>query len=210
MIRLLIADDHSIVREGVKQLLALTLDIVVTAEASCGEEVLQKLKAKNVDVLLLDINMPGASGVELIPFIKKAKPNLPVLIFSMHNEPHVVVKALKVGASGYCSKNGDPKLLLDAVRKVSMGQLYLDPKISESMAFASAFPAQTQPHTLLSGREREILSMLAAGKSVNAISEELSISNKTVSTHKTNLMGKMNLENIADLVRYAVQHGLTS
>ncbi|MEQ1629588.1 MAG: response regulator transcription factor, partial [Gallionella sp.] len=170
MIRVLIADDHMIVREGVKQLFNLTLDIVVTAEANSGTQVLQQLQEKEVDVALLDINMPAPNGLELIRLVKASHPDLPVLIFSMHNESHIVVNALKVGATGYCSKNGDPKLLLDAIRKVHAGQRYLDAQISESMALASAFPEEVAPHTLLSKREREVLSMLAKGMSINEIS----------------------------------------
>ena len=208
MIRVLIADDHMIVREGVKQLLNLTLDIVVTAEANSGSQVLQQLQEKAVDVALLDINMPAPNGLDLIRLVKASHPELPVLIFSMHNESHIVVKALKVGATGYCSKSGDPKLLLDAIRKVHAGQRYLDAQISESMALASAFPEDVAPHTLLSKREREVLALLAKGMSINEISALLDISNKTVSTHKANLMDKMSLANFADLFRYASEHGL--
>jgi DNA-binding NarL/FixJ family response regulator len=208
MIRVLIADDHTIVREGVKQLIALTLDIVVTAEAGSGEQVLQQLHEKEVDVVLLDINMPPPSGVELIEQIREMKSDIPILIFSMHNEMHIVSNALRVGATGYCSKNSDPKLLLDALRKVYAGQRYLDSQISESMALASAFPEILEPHILLSKREREVLVMLAQGKNINTISEKLAISNKTVSTHKANLMDKMSFGSIAELVRYAGEHGL--
>lgn len=208
MIRVLIADDHMIVREGVKQLLNLTLDIVVTAEANSGAQVLQQLQEKEVDVALLDINMPAPNGLELIRLIKKSHADLPVLIFSMHNESHIVVSALKVGATGYCSKNGDPKLLLDAIRKVHAGKRYLDAQISESMALATAFPEDVAPHTLLSKREHQVLALLAKGMSINEISAVLSISNKTVSTHKANLMDKMGLANFADLFRYASEHGL--
>lgn len=210
MIRVLIADDHMIVREGVKQLLNLTLDIVVTAEANNGAQVLQLLQDKQVDVAMLDINMPAPNGLELIRLIKKSYANLPVLIFSMHNESHIVVNALKMGANGYCTKNGDPKLLLDAIRKVHAGQCFLDAQIAESLALASAFPEQAAPHTLLSRREREVLAMLAQGMSVNEISAQLALSNKTVSTHKSNMMSKLSLDNIAEVIRYATQHGLIS
>jgi len=208
MIKVLIADDHMIVREGVKQLLNLTLDIVVIGEAHNGTQVLQQLQEKQVDVVLLDINMPAPSGLELIRLIKELQPQLPMLIFSMHNESHIVVNALKTGAKGYCSKNGDPKLLLDAIRKVYGGQRYIDVQIAESMALASAFPEQAAPHTQLSKREREVLMLLAQGMSVNEISTQLEISNKTVSTHKTHLMDKMGFDNVADLFRYVSEHGI--
>lgn len=208
MIRLMLADDHSIVREGVKQLLTLTTDIKVVAEASNAGEVIQKLDKNSIDVLLLDINMPGTSGVELIREVCALRPLLRVLVFSMHNEAHIVVNALQLGASGYFSKNSDPKLLLDAIRAVSLGESFIDASIGESIALAKAFPEQKQPHILLSPRELEILSMLAAGKNIKDIAAQLQISNKTVSTHKTNLMHKMRLVSIVDLVRYATQHGL--
>lgn len=210
MIKVLLADDHAIVRDGVKQLIALTLDIEVTAEAASGEQVLRQLLDKKVDVVLLDINMPPPSGVELIEQIRQIKPDMPVLIFSMHNEMHIVSNVLSVGATGYCSKSSDPKLLLDALRKVYAGQIYLDSQISESLALASAFPELLEPHTLLSRRERQVLVMLAEGQNINTISEQLGISNKTVSSHKANLMDKMKFASIAELVRYAGEHGLVT
>lgn len=208
MIRLMLADDHSIVREGVKQLLTLTTDISVVAEASNAGEVIQRLHKNSVDVLLLDINMPGASGVELIGEVCALRPLLRVLVFSMHNQAHIVLNALQLGASGYFSKNSDPKLLLDAIRAVSLGESFIDASIGENIALAKAFPEQKQPHTLLSPRELEIFSMLADGRNIKYIAAQLHISNKTVSTHKTNLMQKMHFASIVDLVRYATQHGL--
>lgn len=157
MIKVLIADDHTIVREGVKQLLNLSLDIVVTAEAGSGSQALQLLQGGAVDVVLLDINMPAPSGLELIRSVKELYPLLPVLIFSMHNEAHVVVSALKAGANGFCTKSSDPKLLPDAIRKVHAGQFYLDAQISEALALASAFPEHAVPHDLLSKREHEVM-----------------------------------------------------
>lgn len=208
MIRLLIADDHAIVREGLKQLIALTLDIEIAGEVTNGTEVLQQVRGGIFDLLLLDMNMPGISGSELIGLVKACRPTLPILIYSMHNEAHVASSTFKAGASGYFTKNSDPKMLMEAIRKVSGGGQYIDPAIAEQMAFNSAFPQLKLPHTLLSDREFEIFRLLVAGKSVNEIAEQLFISNKTVSTHKTHLMEKMHLHNVADLVRYAVQHSL--
>jgi len=208
MIRLLIADDHAIVREGLKQLIALTQDMIVAAEASNSTEVLQLVREGSFELLLLDMNMPSIASTELIGLIKTSQPALPILVYSMHNEVHVVTSALKAGACGYFSKNSDPKILMDAIRKVSNGGQYIDPVIAELMAFDSAFPQLKPPHTLLSERELEIFQLLVAGKSINEIAEQLFISNKTVSTHKTNLMEKMNIHNVADLVRYAVKYGL--
>ena len=208
MIRLLIADDHAIVREGLKQLIALTLDIEIAGEATNGSEVLQQVRGGIFDLLLLDMNMPGVSASELIGLVKACRPALPILVYSMHNEAHVASSTFKAGASGYFTKNSDPKMLMEAIRKVSGGGQYIDPAIAEQMAFDSAFPQLKLPHTLLSDREFEIFRLLVAGKSVNEIAEQLFISNKTVSTHKTHLMEKMNLHNVADMVRYAVQHRL--
>lgn len=208
MIRLMLADDHSIVRQGVKQLLTLTTDIKVVAEASNAGEVIQKLHKSNINVLLLDINMPGTSGVELIREVCVLYPALRVLVFSMHNEAHIVVSVLQLGVAGYFSKNSDPKLLLDAIRTVSLGETFIDASIAENIALANAFPKQKQPHILLSPRELEILLMLAEGKNVKDIAAQLQISNKTVSTHKTNLMQKMHFAGVVDLLRYATQHGL--
>ena len=208
MIRLLIADDHAIVREGLKQLIALSLDIEVAGEATNDAEVLQKVRSDNFDLLLLDMNMPGISGTELIGRVKASRPALPILIFSMHSEAHMAVSALKAGASGYFTKNSDPKLLTEAIRKVSGGGRYIDPAIAEQVAFESAVAKQTLPHTLLSDREFSIFRLLVAGKSVNEIAKQLFISNKTVSTHKVNLMKKMDRHTVPDLVRYAAKHGL--
>jgi DNA-binding NarL/FixJ family response regulator len=208
MIRLLIADDHAIVREGLKQLIALSLDIKVAGEATNDSEVLQQVRSGTFDLLLLDMNMPGASGIELIGLVKACRPALPIFIYTMHSEAHVAISAFKAGASGYFTKNSDPKMLMAAIRKVSGGGQFIDPAIAEQVAFDSALPKQNLPHTLLTDRELKIFRLLVAGKSVNEIAEQLFISNKTVSTHKANLMVKMNLHNMADLVRYALNYRL--
>lgn len=208
MIRLLIADDHAIVRGGLKQIFALAPDIELVGEAANGPEVLQQLHDGVFDLLLLDMNMPGVSGVDLIARIKLGWADLPILVFTMHNETQVATRAIKAGASGYITKDSDPERLLAAIRKVSAGGRYIDPALAEQMAFDSTSPNRYLPHVLLSDREFEVFRMLVAGKGVNEIAEQLSISNKTVSTHKIHLMEKMNLTSVADLVRYAVQHGL--
>jgi len=209
MIRLLIADDHAIVRGGLKQIFALAPDLELAGEAVNGAEVLQKLHQGVFDLLLLDLNMPGVSGVDLISRIKLSQADLPILVFTMHNETQVATRALKAGAAGYITKDSDPERLLAAIRKVSAGGKYIDPVLAEQMAFEVTSPNRYSPHTLLSDREFEVFRLLIAGKGVNEIAEQLSISNKTVSTHKVHLMEKMNLGSVAELVRYAVQHGLT-
>jgi DNA-binding NarL/FixJ family response regulator len=209
MIRLLVADDHAIVRGGLKQIFALVPDFQVAAEATQGGEVLEQLRLHAVDLLLLDLNMPGISGAELIVRVKGHWPDLPVLVLSMHNEPLIAVRVLKAGANGFITKDSEPEVLVAAIRKVAAGGKYITPELAEKMVFdagASAAPA----HTLLSERELAIFHLLTAGKTVNDIAAQLSVSNKTISTHKARLMEKMNLGSIADLTRYAVEHKLLS
>lgn len=209
MIKLLIADDHAIVREGLKKIFALTTDIKVAAEAVDSVKVIQQLNSPGVfDLLLLDLNMPGVSGISLIKHIKSQHAALPLLVLSMHNESQVALRAIQAGADGYIAKDSDPETLLDAIRKVAGGGKYLDPLLVEQLAYDAVFPAQRAPHTLLTDREFEVFRLLVAGRHVNEIAEQLAISSKTVSTHKLHLMEKMKLESTADLVRYAIQFGL--
>lgn len=208
MIRLLIADDHAIVRGGLKQLFALTPDIEAAGEAVNGGEVLDRLRTGAFDLLLLDMTMPGISGIDLIARIRAHHAALPILVLSMHNEPQVAARVLKAGASGYITKDSDPENLLVAIRRVADGGRYIDPVLAEALAFDAMQPEQRSPHARLSNREFEVFLLLAAGKGINDIADQLAISNKTVSTHKVRLMEKMNFASTADLVRYAVENGL--
>ncbi|MDP9528844.1 response regulator [Pseudomonas protegens] len=208
MIRLLVADDHRIMREGLKQLFALVKDFEVVAEAENGAQVLELLRQTTVDLLLLDMTMPGSSGEDLIGRVHAHYPKLPMLILSMHNEAHIAQRALRAGASGYMTKDRDPETLLAAIRKVSAGGRYLDPVLAEQIALQNSGLAPDSPSQALSAREFQILRMLAQGLSVNQIAEQLVISNKTVSTHKTHLMEKMSFSSSTDLVRYALSQGL--
>lgn len=208
MIRLMIADDHAIVREGLKQLFSLYADISVAGEATNGADVLVNLRHTEVDLLLLDMTMPGISGAELITRIRAQDAKLPILVLSMHNEVQIARRALANGASGYLTKDSDPEILLAAVRKVAGGGRFIDPGLAEAMAFDNGKAETDDPHQLLSEREFQILRLLVGGKSVNDIADELSISNKTVSTHKTRLMQKLNVGNNAELVRYGIDNGL--
>lgn len=208
MIKLVIADDHAVVRNGVKQILALASDIELAGEAVSGAEVLQLMRDRRFDLLLLDMNMPGISGIDLIGRVKLQCAALPVLVFTMHNDAQLAMRALKAGASGFLTKDSEPEILLAAIRKVSAGGKYLDPAVAEQIAMEATSTKLQLPHTSLSDREMDVFRMLVAGKSSNEIAEKLCISNKTVSTHKTHLMEKMCLPSVADLVRYAVQHGL--
>jgi DNA-binding NarL/FixJ family response regulator len=209
MINLLIADDHAIVREGIQKILALAPDIKVKAEAVDGAGVMKHLSGTaRFDLLLLDLTMPGVSGIGLIAQIKASHPGLHMLVFSMHNEAQVASRAIKAGAAGFIAKDSDPEILLDAIRRVAAGGKYIDPVLAEQLAFDALLPEQRAPHALLSVRELEVFSLLVAGKRINEIADQLIISNKTVSTHKLHLMEKMKLSSTADLVRYAVGHNL--
>lgn len=208
MIRILIADDHAIVRGGLKQLFAMVRDIDVVGEAVNGLQALDFLRHTPVDLVLLDLTMPGMSWIDIITRMRSLFPDLPVLVLSMRNEPQVVRQVLKVGASGYLTKDSEPEMLVAAIRKAAAGGRFIDPALAEQLVFDIDQPGVAPLHEQLSGREAQILSLLARGRSVNDIAADLMISNKTVSTHKAHLMQKMNFMNNADLVRYAIMHGL--
>jgi len=206
MIRLMITDDHGIMREGLKQLFGLVGDVRVVAEAVNGAEALERLRDGGVDLLLLDMTMPGIDGEDLVARIRAHYPSLPILVLSMHNAPQIAQRALKAGANGYLTKDRDPETLLTAVRKVAGGGRFLDSQIAEAMAFDTA--GGGAGHDCLSDREFQVMRLLARGMAVNDIAQEFAISNKTVSTHKARLMEKMGFASNAELVRYAIQHGL--
>lgn len=208
MIRVFIADDHVVVRGGLKQLFDLMGDIVVAGEAADGTELLDKLRHEQFDLLLLDLTMPGLSGVNLIGRVRADHPRLPILVLSMHNELQVAKRVLQAGAAGYVTKGSMQETLMDAVRRVAAGGRFIDPVIAEQMMFEKSVPGEVAPHERLSERELHILKLFAKGRGVNEIASELFISNKTVSTHKARLMQKMNFQNNAELVRYAADHGL--
>ncbi len=208
MIRVLLADDHSIVRAGVKELLSDTSDIVVAGEAGDGHEVLAQVREREFDVAVLDMSMPGRGGIELIRQVKAEKPKLKVLILSMHSERQYAVRALQAGASGYLTKESAADQLVAAIRRVAAGGAYVSPETAERLALGLD-PASDGPlHARLSNREYEVFRMLAAGKSVSEIADALALSVKTVSTHKTRIMQKMHFANAVELIRYALEHGL--
>jgi len=209
MIRIVIADDHAMVRGGLKQIVATTSDIEVVGEATQGDEVLALLRQMPFDLLLLDMTMPGLSGVELIRRLHEEKPALPMLILSMHNEVQVVARALKAGASGYVTKDSEPEILLQAIRKIAAGGKYIDPALVDAMVF-DVRDWDSLPHESLSEREFQILKMIAAGCALGDIANQLYLSPKTISTHKMRLMQKLGIENNADLIRYATRHGFVS
>lgn len=209
MIRVLIADDHAIVRGGLKQILATTVDISAAAEATQGQEVIEKVRRAEFDLLLLDMTMPGISGIDLIRRIRNEKPELPILVLSMYNEGQVVSRALRAGAAGYVAKDSEPEVLIAAIRKVAGGGRFIDPSLVDKVVF-DADRGDSPPHEALSDREYQVLRLLVAGSSLNDIGDSLKLSAKTISTYKMRLMQKLGVDNNADLVRYALRHGLMS
>ena len=208
MIRVLLCDDHAIVRAGLKEILADTGDIVVAGEAANGQEVLARVREGGFDLLVLDMSMPGRSGLELIKLVKAEKPESRILILSMHSEEQYAVRALKAGAAGYLGKESAPDRLVAAIRRVAAGGAYVSPETAERLALGAARGGDALPHTRLSDREFQVFQLIAAGRSITEIAQQLSLSAKTVSTHKTRLMEKMGLANQADLIRYALEHKL--
>ncbi|MFZ2267266.1 MAG: response regulator transcription factor [Azonexus sp.] len=207
MIRLLLADDHALVREGLKQLFALTADLEVAAEASNGGQVLDILRNGQFSIVVLDMTMPGICGPDLIQRIRAGDNPPPILVLSMHNEPQIARRALASGAAGYLTKDSDPETLLAAIRKVAAGGRFLGPALAEALAFETT-GSPGNSHEQLTDREFQILNLLAHGHSVNKIADQLAISAKTVSTHKARLMEKMGFASNADIVRYAISQGL--
>ena len=208
MIRILVADDHTIVREGLKQILADVGDMVVRDEAGNGQEALAKIRESEFDVVLLDISMPGRNGLDILKEIKTEHPKLPVLILSMHAEEQYAVRALRAGASGYMTKASAPDELIGAIRKVSCGRKYVSSSLAEKLALELDIDTKKPPHENLSDREYQVMLMLASGKSVTEIAEELCLSVKTISTYRSRVMEKMNMKKNAELTLYAVQNHL--
>jgi DNA-binding NarL/FixJ family response regulator len=208
MIRIILADDHAIVRSGLKQIFAQVDDFQVVGEAANGFELLALLRQIPIDILLLDFDMPGISGPELIVRVKSHYPELPILVLSMHNEPYVAVRAIKNGASGYITKDCDLNILLPAIRQVAAGQTFIAPGMAEKMLFDETSNSERARHQLLSERELQVFQLLISGLGVNEIATQLAISNKTVSTHKVRMMEKLKTSSMADLMRYAIQHKL--
>ena len=209
MIRIVIADDHAIVREGLKRIVSGASDMQVAGEAADGSEVMKRVRELDFDILVLDLSMPGRSGMELIRLVRSEKPKLRILVLSMHQELQYAVRAIKSGASGYLTKESAPALLEQALRKVAGGGAYVTAEVAEQLALG-AMPGggDAPPHSTLSDREFEVLRLLVAGQSVTDAAHGLNLSVKTVSTHKSNLMRKLGAQNQNDLFRYALKHGL--
>ncbi len=208
MIRVLVADDHTIVREGLKQILAMHDDITVAGEAANGNDVLKMVREKTWDVLVTDMSMPGRSGIELIKLVKEACPKLPVLVLSMYGEDQYAVRVIRAGASGYLNKESASDQLVGAIRKVASGGVHVSAATAEAMFHNLRGDTTSAPHEQLSDREFQVLRMIAMGKSSSDIADELKLSPKTVSTHKTRILEKMRMSNQAELIRYAIAHHL--
>ena len=208
MIEILIADDHAIVREGVKQIIADTDDMVVAGEAGNGEEVLRKAMKGHFDVVILDITMPGRGGLDVLKQLKIMRPELPVLVLSVHPEEQYAVRVFKAGASGYLTKESAPEELISAVRKISRNKKYVSPTLAEKLAFDLRPDTERPLHDALSDREYQVLCMIASGKTVKDIAGQLSLSVKTISTYRSRILEKMKMKNNAELTHYAIKHGL--
>ena len=209
MIRVLIADDHAIVRQGLRQILADTPDMQVGGEAGDGFEAMRKIREEGPwDVLLLDVSMPGKNGIDTLKQIKGEMPRLPVLVLSMYPVDQYGVRLLKAGAAGYLTKESAPEQLVDAIRQVSSGRKFVSPEIAELLAEQLGRDSDLPPHTQLSDREFEIMRQLAAGLTPTDIASKLNLSVKTISTYRTRLLAKMQLRNNAELMAYAMKHGL--
>lgn len=208
MIRVILADDHDVVRRGIKQILSEDPSIQVVGEAKSGAEIIELLSNNNCDVLLMDISMPGMSGLDVLSELRKTNKTLPVIFLSMHPEEHYAVRAMKNGAAGYITKDSPPESLLKAVKKVASGGRYITSSLAERLADALTSPDDRPLHDALSERESQILRLMGAGKSPSEIAESLCLSIKTVSTYKTRVMQKMGLKSSAELIRYAVENKL--
>jgi DNA-binding NarL/FixJ family response regulator len=208
MIRILIADDHAIVRKGIRQILNDIPDVVTIDEAGNGQEVLERVRRNNYDLVLLDISMPDMSGLDVLKQLKSEKPKLPVLILTMHPEDQYAMRVLKAGASGYMTKESAPDELIAAVKKISRGGKYISPSLAEKLAFCLDVNAGRPPHEILSDREYQVMCRIASGKTITEIAEEMSLSVKTISTYRSRILEKMGMRNNAELTHYAIRNQL--
>jgi two-component system, NarL family, invasion response regulator UvrY len=207
-IRVLIADDHAIVRQGLRQILSDTPDLTVAGEAENGVQAVNMVRSGEWDVVLMDVSMPDRNGIDALKLIKKEFPRLPVLILSMYPEEQYAIRALKAGAAGYLTKQSAPELLVTAIRQVASGKKYVSPSLAEELANAIGEDSERPAHEKLSDREYQTLCMIASGKTPTEIAEALSLSVKTVSVYRARLLEKMNLRNNAELTHYGLKHGL--
>ena len=208
IIRILIADDHALIRKGLKEILSESPDMVLTGEADNFHEVLQKAKDDNYDVVVMDIAMPGGSALDSVKQLKQLKPDLPILILSVYPEEQYAIRMLKAGASGYLTKESAPDQLLIAIQKVAQGKKYVSSSLAEHLAHNLNNPMLQLPHETLSDREYQVLLRIASGKAVQQVADELHLSKKTVSTYRNRILKKMNMKENAEIVSYAIRNRL--
>ena len=208
MIKILIADDHPVVRKGLKEIIEEIPDMAVHGEASNGQETLEKVGKSDFDIVVLDISMPGISGLDILKQLKSEKPELSILVLSMYPEEQYAVRVLRAGASGYLTKESAPEELIAAIRKASKGGKYISSSLAEKLAFDLETDAERPLHETLSDREYQVLRMIASGKTGKEIGEELFLSVKTVSTYRARILEKMEMKSNAELTHYAIKHGL--
>jgi DNA-binding NarL/FixJ family response regulator len=208
LIQVLVADDHPLLRSGLKLVLQQEPDFAIPGEAETAAEVLQKIEEKFWDLVILDIAMPGKNGLETLPEIRKRRPGLPVLMLSMHAEELFAIRAIKAGANGYLTKNSAPTELVRAIRRILSGKKYVSSALAEVLANAVEAGTERPPHETLSDREYHVVCRIASGKSVSEIAEETALSVKTISTYRTRALEKMHMRTNAELTRYAIRSGL--
>lgn len=208
-IKVFIADDHAIVRQGLKQIISDNEDLEVAAEAGDGIEALQKINDGQWDVVVLDISMPGMSGIDILKRVSKEDPELPILILSTYPAEQYALRVLKSGGSGYLTKESAPEELVTAIRKVARGQKYISPKVAELLSEnLLGDNSEKMPHELLTDREYQVMCQLASGKTVSEVAEQLSLSVKTISTHRKHILDKMQMKTNAELTHYAIKNNL--
>ena len=210
MIRLLICDDHAVVRQGLKQILADIPDLIVAGEAADGPAAIQCMRAGGIDVVLLDIALPGRDGLDVLKQARQEFPQLPVLIVSTYPEKQYALRCLRLGAGGYLNKGADPAELIAAIRKVADGGMFVSPAVAESLALALRHESERPPHELLSQREYQVFTLIAAGKTLSQIADALSLSSNTVSTYRARIMEKLHTHNDVETALYAVRHQLVT
>jgi two-component system invasion response regulator UvrY len=210
MIKILVADDHPVVRLGLKQLLSEIKDMTVADEATTGQEVLKKVAKNDYDVILLDISMPGRNGLDILHELRSKKPKIPVLVLSIYPEDQYAIRVLKIGAAGYLTKESVPEELITAIRKVAQGRKYISSTLAERLAAELEFDSEKPVHEYLSDREYQVLCLLASGKRLKDIADDLDLSIKTISTYRTRILDKMNMKNNAEMIRYALQNKLVT
>lgn len=208
MLKILIADDHAIVRKGLKQILSNNSDMTVAGEAASGAEALAMIREGDWDVVLLDISMPDGNGLDTLKQLKKEKPDLPILMLSIYPEEQYAIRTIKAGVSGYLTKDSAPEELVEAIQKVARGGRYISASLSEKMAEYLENKSERALHENLSDREYQVMVMIAAGKTVSQIAEEMCLSVKTISTNRSRALAKMGMENNSQFTHYAVKQGL--